>query len=705
MKKFLLIAKFLLAGAVTTLAQNVAINNTGNAANTSAMLDVSSTTKGLLIPRMTSAQRIAIVNPATGLQVYQTDGSKGFYYFDGAAWAQLGAASGSVNGWSTTGNTAIDASLNYIGTTDGQPFIGKANGEQVFRFSAASTSTLLGYQAGKATPAGGAENHVIGYQAGFSNTGFDNHFDGYQAGYKNTSGYSNQFIGYKAGYSTTTSTNNLFVGALAGYSNITGASNHFIGFGAGYANTTGSSNYFSGYDAGAANTIGNNNHFEGFKSGYNNTTGSNNFFQGYQSGYSNLAGSSNYFSGNNAGYYNTTGIANYFSGNSAGYNNATGSNNYFSGHHAGLSNISGQGNVAAGSQALNNNTIGNTNTAVGRAALFSNATGVSNVAIGVAALFSTTAIDNNVAIGDSAMFNSVDADGNTAIGSKAMFANVDGDYNLAIGLHALTNGQSGVANTAVGALTLIENEGTSNTAIGCSAMAYHNYGDGNVAVGDNSLAYSLSGYNNTALGSNTSINDGIHNTTIIGANAYANSSNSVVVGSTDVTLIGGYTSWSNLSDGRFKKNVQENVSGLDFIKQLRPVTYTLDIKKLNAFSGAAEDTNKLKGSSLKRGIKIDAVKEAGNKRLKEENIAKAESIIYSGFVAQEVEAAANKVGYNFSGIKKPQTDKEHYALAYSDFVVPLVKAVQEQEKLIDDLKTENEQLKKDIAAIKAKLNL
>ena len=72
-----------------SFAQSVSINTTAAVADTSAMLDVSSTTKGLLIPRMTAAQKNAIFTPATGLLVYQTDGSAGFYYYNGTAWYLL----------------------------------------------------------------------------------------------------------------------------------------------------------------------------------------------------------------------------------------------------------------------------------------------------------------------------------------------------------------------------------------------------------------------------------------------------------------------------------------------------------------------------------------------------------------------------------------------------------------------------------------
>jgi len=69
-------------------AQSVAINSNGAVANSSAMLDVSSTTKGLLIPRMASSDRTAIVTPAEGLIVYDTD-TKGFWYYSNNTWNEI----------------------------------------------------------------------------------------------------------------------------------------------------------------------------------------------------------------------------------------------------------------------------------------------------------------------------------------------------------------------------------------------------------------------------------------------------------------------------------------------------------------------------------------------------------------------------------------------------------------------------------------
>jgi cyanate permease len=89
--RFIKISSLLLATFFTSksFSQTVSINHSNEAADTTAILDVSSTTKGLLIPRMTAQQKNTIANPATGLLVYQTDGDVGFYYFNGTSWFLL----------------------------------------------------------------------------------------------------------------------------------------------------------------------------------------------------------------------------------------------------------------------------------------------------------------------------------------------------------------------------------------------------------------------------------------------------------------------------------------------------------------------------------------------------------------------------------------------------------------------------------------
>ena len=85
---FTLLAAVLLTA--TTFAR-VGINT--SSPHESAALDIVSTTGGLLVPRMTETQRDAITSAATGLMIYQTDGTAGFYYYNGSSWSEVGANS------------------------------------------------------------------------------------------------------------------------------------------------------------------------------------------------------------------------------------------------------------------------------------------------------------------------------------------------------------------------------------------------------------------------------------------------------------------------------------------------------------------------------------------------------------------------------------------------------------------------------------
>lgn len=82
----------ILSSSSLVFSQGISINATGTAANASAILDVSSTTQGMLIPRMTLAQKNAIASPADGLTVHQTDNSRGMYFYDisTTAWMPVG---------------------------------------------------------------------------------------------------------------------------------------------------------------------------------------------------------------------------------------------------------------------------------------------------------------------------------------------------------------------------------------------------------------------------------------------------------------------------------------------------------------------------------------------------------------------------------------------------------------------------------------
>jgi predicted RNase H-like nuclease (RuvC/YqgF family) len=90
-------------------------------------------------------------------------------------------------------------------------------------------------------------------------------------------------------------------------------------------------------------------------------------------------------------------------------------------------------------------------------------------------------------------------------------------------------------------------------------------------------------------------------------------------------------------------------------------------------------------------------------RLSQSETLKAAEL-QTGFLAQEVEAAAESVGYDFHGVDKPKNENDFYGLRYAEFVVPLVKAVQEQQATIETLNKKVESAEKENAELKARLD-
>ena len=365
---FLLALLLLLLLGRAARAQSVGIGTA--APNAKAALDIRATDRGLLIPRLSAAQRGGITAPPQGLMVYQTDAPEGFYYFGGApgAWVFLnptGAGDNLGNGIATSAVNLQANALVGTGASISGVWVGvRADGGLNLGQNTAGNNVLLGYQAG--TAATGRQNQFVGYQAGAATTtGNSNVFSGYQSGYRNTRGSENQFSGYQSGYSNTEGFDNQFSGYQSGYNNTTGSYNVFSGAGSGLSNTTGSYNLFSGYRSGFFNTTGSYNQFNGYGSGFANSTGNNNVFSGYQSGFFNLVGSNNQFSGYQSGYNNSTGSNNYFSGYQSGYNNTLGIRNVFSGYQSGFKNTTGNENVFLGYQSGQDNATGSYNTAIG----------------------------------------------------------------------------------------------------------------------------------------------------------------------------------------------------------------------------------------------------------------------------------------------------------------------------------------------------
>ncbi len=593
MKKIILSLLIIFVLTTNLAAQSVGINNT--TPHNSAILDVKSNTKGMLIPRTSTTSRNAIANPAKGLILYDTTTS-GFWFYNGSAWNVLSTGSSS-NYWTLSGSNIFNNNAGNIGIGTTIP-----KGKLHIKGNADTSQLVI--------DANSAQSNIHPLIRLRNAAGTDLlHIHSDDA--------SNTFIGLNAGR-----VNDAAHG---------GQANSFIGSGAGYSSTTGAANTATGNLALYSNTIGSSNTANGYLALYYNTTGSHNTATGYSALVFDTSGSDNTATGYAALFNNSTGINNTATGVNALYNNSTGANN-----------------TANGFQSLLNNSSGNFNTATGMYSLYSNSTGAKNTANGYDALFANNG-DYNTASGYEALYSNDIGTGNTANGYEALFANTTGNYNSANGYEALYN----------------NNTGTTNTAIGCFALEFLIGGSRNIALGYES---------GTDPGS-----PNVNNTISIGNYDILNAANNqVILGNFSSTGYYSHVSWSTFSDARIKTNIKEDVKGLDFITRLRPVTYYKSIKAMLALTGNKE-TKDFPG-------KYDV-----------------EKIKFSGFLAQEVEQAAKETGYDFSGLHKPNNSKDLYALSYESFVVPLVKAVQEQQVIIINQQEQIDLLKKRLSVLEIKI--
>lgn len=357
--------------------------------------------------------------------------------------------------------------------------------------------------------------------------------------------------------------------------------------------------------------------------------------------------------------------------------NTTGANNTAFGYQALVQNATGSANTAFGLSALETNTS-SSNTAFGYATARFNLNGLNNTSFGDQAAFFNDNASDNTAVGYLAL-NKNRGSRNTAIGHEVLNDLTYGNENTVLGRYNLNNLYAGNNNVSAGVNVFYVNaiEVNSNTAIGSKSInnvtGSNNTGVGYWALNRRFSKPFLASDNNTFIRSNGDeviLDAGASNNTLISSKHsfydYRTASNVVWLGegdiySTGTTSIGGFKPWTTLSDGRYKKNIKENVPGLVFINKLRPVTYNLDIAAMQNTRAANN-------------------KAETDKNILEENIQSPEKIIditATGFIAQEVEKAAQETGFDFNGVDKPQTEGGTYGLRYDEFVVPLVRAVQE----------------------------
>ena len=634
MKYYFLLSVLFILGLVPAFAQ-IGIGTTTPAP--SAALEVSSTDndKGILIPRISAAQKDAIVNPAEGLLIYQITAPVGFYYYAGTSWKWIANATDLA----TVGNAATATKLATPRNINGIVFDGSAD---IIVPTVTSISALTLGTSGidlSSTVANGTTMPVITLNVPTA------------SGTNRGALSSADWTTFNGKQNTITLTTTGTSGAAIFASNTINIPN--------YGST------FSGYVPykGATDSVN--------LGAYDLTVNSLRVGRGGGGIATNTA------IGNAPLFANTTGSRNTAIGNNSLYTNTVGYNNTAIGANALFANIDGDLNTATGISALEDNTTGNSNTATGTFALGDNTSGSSNTAIGQGALRKNTTATYNTAIGFNSLNANLDGYNNTATGVNALAANTSGYFNTATGVNALGANTSGLSNTATGLFALGANTtGGINTAIGHGALRFNSTGSYNTAIGYNALnntnpTTALTGSSNTAIGYlagtfnttgtyNTFIGNGataslnnLTNATAIGNGASASASNTITLGNGSIaTLRAQVTSITALSDRRDKTDISTLSEGLEFIKKLKPVSFTWNTR-----------------DKAKVGIKS------------------------AGFIAQDLLALQQKsaIGNNLDLVSQENPDK--LEARYSNLLPVIVKAIQQ----------ESAQKDSDIAVLKAVL--
>ena len=557
-------------------AQGVVISNdTNDEPNASAMLEVKSTDKGLLIPRMTTAQRTSISSPADGLLVYDTD-AKSFYIFGNTKWTDLSV---SAETWTNASpNVFLTNSANNVGigtATPGSKLVIQANdgasedevlfevndntGTPILRVTSAGVRIYVkdktkdkavsgGFAVGQYGSLKAEDNFLMvtpyltrvntlpakgisgGFAVGqygtlksdgdefFTVTPYQTRVNTLPSAKANAGGFAvGQYGTLKGGEVTSNFYTNpietrVFTDDPAKDKAISG------GFAVGqYGSLKANENYmFMVPD----------NYFVGHQAGYalqtNTYPGLYNTFFGYQSGYTNEAGSNNVFVGYQSGFTNLGGNYNVLLGNESGYNLTTGSDNVLLGYKAGYNVTTAGNNISIGSEAGFHNTNNSDNIFLGRQAGYYQTNDD---------LHTPGDYNNNIYLGFQAGYgHTVDGNkgsNNIFMGTKSGYGNRGGTANVFIGEETGYSNISGNSNVFIGYYAGHSNDGTmglqygnNNVFLGNGAGFSNTQGYENVFLGYAAGYGNTDGINNVFLGFNTGdANTSGYDNTFIGTNS------------------------------------------------------------------------------------------------------------------------------------------------------------------------------------------
>lgn len=681
----------------------IKIGSTPGYLTPSAVFEIASSNKGLLIPRMSTAEMAAISSPALGLMVFNTDLNCLHFYFSG--WksqcdpVNLGA-------WSLLGNATTVDGTHFLGTTNNIPLSMRVNNNQVFKFNTNSSiqrdgggdargTSAIDLQINRSASTQAATGNYSTIGGGNNNTASGPNSTVSGGGLNNASGNGATVAGGSgntasniativAGGQTNTASGNTAT-VSGGVNSVASGDYSFVGGGSGNT-ASGASSVVSGgttnqasaqhatvaggyvnkarfpfsfIGGGATDTTDAN--YAAVVAGYDNnsagiasiigagqanriTSGSNN---GILAGYRNRI--TNNRSGILAGQDNS--ILGWNSGILGGYGLTLGDNSV--GFHAyttdaNTADVSGTPNIAYFGDV--NLWLGNVNNAAKELRFYepntsTNYTGTNYTAFKAGAQAANLTYTLPLSMATAGQILSSDASGNMS------WANTSATAWALLGNSGTTAGTHFVGTTDNVSLTFKTNNVRSGY-LGTSATH-------NVFMGYNAGATISTGTTNTLLGATADVTTGtLTNATALGYGATVDASNKIRLGNTSVTLVETYGSFVTVSDRRLKTHISDNAIGLNFIKAVRPVKYEL-------------------------------IAQAG--------------VMYDGFIAQEIDSILQKQNIKtFSGLVKPEnTEGGHYTVSYSTFVVPLVNAVKELDEKNTQLTTENEQLKAELAKMKA----
>ncbi|MCB0837986.1 MAG: hypothetical protein KDD99_15040, partial [Bacteroidetes bacterium] len=525
----------------------ISVNNDNSDPDASAMFEVKSTDKGILIPRMTTAQRNLIGSPALGLLVFDTD-TESFWFKESGGWVELG------------GTNISDRIEDFDSETKVQ--VEETFDENKIRFDLDGIEYFV-MDRGRIHVRNTGESVFLGDSAGINDdfTTNRNVFIGTKSGFLNTDGRNNVGVGAYSLGANQSGEENTAIGGQALNHNIAGNANTVLGYNSLGLNTYGRYNIAVGHSALSQNTYGDFNTSMGYQAGRGNQNGNNNVFIGGYSGSSPLSTWSQDFSvmiGYEAGKESSS-SGSIFLGYRAGKNKSTDNRLYIENSDADFTNALLYGEFDNDFLRLNANTLirdtlilptGATDgyflrsDANGKASwapvmgvdMIQDADNDTKIQLEESADEDKIRFDlggteyfvmengrihvkntgRSIFLGDSAGLNASFSDQrNIFIGSLAGYQNTFGIRNVALGDQALRENTNGVFNTAAGSEALRYNTtGTGNTAFGYKALFNNTGGVFNIAVGATSLYQLTNGGANIALGSNAGYNTSSGNSNI-----------------------------------------------------------------------------------------------------------------------------------------------------------------------------------------------